>query len=410
MKKRLTQSYINSIRPPDKPYWITDDGCKNLRLYVGSKGKVWYVGYRDERGKYQNHKLGPAGEVLTVAVARDMANDFHGRLAKGEEPQKKQNSTKVLLGDYLENVYSSWVLANHSSGKKTMNMLRSAFDFLLRRPIDEITLMDMEKWRTARANAGVKAATLNRCTAGLKAAISWGVKNGLIENNPLQRLGRLKERDSDAKIRYLSDDERTRLMAALDAREEKMRRDRESHNQYLEERGRPLMPVLADTFTDHIKPMILLSLNTGIRRNNIFSLTWGDIDFDTQTMTLRAAVTKPGKTQHLPINSEALAVLSSWRDQCTDSSPEALVFSSPKTGGKFDNCNKAWGHLMQAAKIEKFRWHDMRHDFASQLVMAGVDLNTVRELMGHSSLAMTLRYAHLAPKGKLRAVELLVRK
>ena len=62
---------------------------------------------------------------------------------------------------------------------------------------------------------------------------------------------------------------------------------------------------------------------------------------------------------------------------------------------------------MQNAQIEKFRGHDMRHDFASQLVMRGVDINTVRELMGHASLTMTLRYAHIAPKNKLRASEVL---
>ncbi|MDR0648482.1 MAG: tyrosine-type recombinase/integrase [Synergistaceae bacterium] len=62
---------------------------------------------------------------------------------------------------------------------------------------------------------------------------------------------------------------------------------------------------------------------------------------------------------------------------------------------------------MEDAVIENFRWRDMRHDFVSQLVMKGVDLNTVRELMGHADLKMTLRYAHLAPKSKLRAAEVL---
>ena len=72
-----------------------------------------------------------------------------------------------------------------------------------------------------------------------------------------------------------------------------------------------------------------------------------------------------------------------------------------------DNCNSSFRWLLREAGIAKFRWHDMRHDFASRLVMAGVDLNTVRELMTHSDISMTLRYAHLAPEKKRAAVELI---
>ena len=124
-------------------------------------------------------------------------------------------------------------------------------------------------------------------------------------------------------------------------------------------------------------------------------------------MTLRASVSKANKTQDLPINSVAVKVLSAWREQSPNVADNVLMFPSPRGGGKFDNCKKAWAALMKDAQIENFRWHDMRHDYASQLVMRGVDLNTVRELMGHASLAMTLRYAHLAPKNKLRASEIL---
>ena len=71
------------------------------------------------------------------------------------------------------------------------------------------------------------------------------------------------------------------------------------------------------------------------------------------------------------------------------------------------NVKRSWEGVLEAAQIENFRFHDLRHDFASQLVMQGVDLNTVRELLGHADMKMTLRYAHLSQESKLRAVELL---
>jgi integrase len=152
--------------------------------------------------------------------------------------------------------------------------------------------------------------------------------------------------------------------------------------------------------------MVIVSLNTGIRRGSLFRLLWGDIDFQTKNLTIRAAIAKGGRDIQIPMNETLANTLSAWKAQ-TGGEEDGLVFPSPKSGGVFDNCKRAWAGLLKEADIENFRWHDMRHDFASQLVMKGVDMNTVRELMGHADMKMTLRYAHLAPKAKRAAVELL---
>jgi len=87
---------------------------------------------------------------------------------------------------------------------------------------------------------------------------------------------------------------------------------------------------------------------------------------------------------------------------------DKLIFPS-RDGQKMHNIQTSWENLRKEAKIDDFRWHDMRHHFASRLVMNGVPLNTVRELLGHTNLEMTLRCAHLAPEQKERAVAVLDR-
>ena len=99
-----------------------------------------------------------------------------------------------------------------------------------------------------------------------------------------------------------------------------------------------------------------------------------------------------------------MGVLLNWRAQCDDT--QKLVFVNGD-GNAFDRVNFSWRRLLKEAEITDFRWHDMRHHFASRLAMCGVDLNTIRELLGHSDYTMTLRYAHLAPEFKLKAVEVL---
>ena len=107
MKVRLTQASLSTIKPREKPYWVTDSGFPNLRLYVGAAGKTWYACYRnDADGKNKSRKLGSA-ETLTVAQARDMAKEFGVKVIRGEVETKEKPAKKVPLNSLLD-VYEPW--------------------------------------------------------------------------------------------------------------------------------------------------------------------------------------------------------------------------------------------------------------------------------------------------------------
>jgi len=169
-------------------------------------------------------------------------------------------------------------------------------------------------------------------------------------------------------------------------------------------RGYKLLPNLRKLpFADYLKPLIILDLNTGLRRGELFNLKWNDVD--RAMLTVKGEGAKTGQTRHVPLNQEAYSVLYQWKTQSQDNK---LVFPG-KGGGRLTNVNNSWRKLLKDANITDFRFHDMRHHFASRLVMAGVDLNTVRELLGHADIKMTLRYSHLSPQVKQAAVDKLVK-
>ena len=406
MQAKLTQSFVNNIKPSEKLLRIRDTLMKGLVLFVNAGGKkTYFVDYKRLNGKRADYKIGNA-TLYTVAEAREATREFLASIERGEDPTVPDK--KLSFGEFMKDIYEPWVIENRKSGSNTAYIIKSNFGFLFDTPLNEITIAQIEHWRSKRKKSGLKDSTINRGTTALKAAVNWASKRNIIESNPITKLERLSEDDSDTKVRYLTKEERIRLMAALETREEGIRYGRDSHNKWLTERGMEPMPPLRDgDFADHLKPIVLLSLSTGIRRNSVLSLEWRDVNLDDKTIMLRAATSKSSKQYYVRMNKIAFDTLSRWRSQSKRTSPSSLVFPSPITGKTMGDCRTSWENLMKAAKIENFRWHDMRHDFASQLVMKGVDLNTVRELMGHADLKMTLRYAHLAPESKLRAVEML---
>jgi integrase len=208
-------------------------------------------------------------------------------------------------------------------------------------------------------------------------------------------------------VRDLPDEEECRLRAALVARDNARRAAHASANKWRRERGYAEWASY-NTYTDYVAPLVLLAVNTGLRRGELLQLRWRDLHLQRRILTVRGDGPKTRQTRDVPLNSEATRVLKAWRPTVVE--PGWCVFGGSTESTPLGAVKKAWHGALQAAAVTSFRFHDLRHTFASKLVMAGVDLNTVRELLGHKSLAMTLRYAHLAPEYKAAAVEALISK
>ena len=409
MKKRFTTSLIKELKPSSKVFEIYDTEVQGLTLRVLPTGKkTYYLRYRLDTGQRKRMRLGVHG-VLKPPTARDLANKILAEVVNGDDParirQEKKSGTDTL-GGYINNVYSPWVESHQKSGSLTVVMINSAFAGLLKKPLNDLNPFLFEKWRKARLDKGNKPVTVNRYIAALRGALTKGVEWGHLESNPLSSVKSLSI-DQRTVDRYLDTDEQERLYDALHERDSKIRQERTSANLWRKERGYELFRDLSDvTYADHLEPMITISLNTGLRRGELFSLNWPEVNFKKRILSVTSSSSKTGEVRHISINATVFDVLSDWKKQTGGG---GLVFRS-KTGTKFTQVNTAWRKLLSSAEIAGFRWHDMRHDFASQLVMKGCDLNTVRELMGHTDIKMTLRYAHLAPEHKLRAVESLLEK
>lgn len=340
---------------------------------------------------------------FTLSEAREEADGLRGDVARGKDPHaEKRAANASSLGLFLEKEYGPWVTANRQTGAETLRRLAATFGEFDPLPLKDITLARVERWRTGRLLAGIKPSTVNRDLASLRSVLSRAVDFGVLREHPLSKL-KASRVDERGVVRYLTPDEERQLRQALAARDDKRRVARESANEWRTIRGYELLPVFG-TYTDHVTPLVLLALNTGLRRGELFHLRWRDVDLPRALVTARGDGTKSGQTRVVNLNREAVTVMTAWMP--ADVLPDVHVFAGKE--GKRDDVKTAWLRLVKDAKIEPFRFHDLRHTFASKLAMAGVDLNTIRELLGHADLKMTLRYAHLAPAVKAAAVERLL--
>jgi site-specific recombinase XerD len=172
--------------------------------------------------------------------------------------------------------------------------------------------------------------------------------------------------EDNARIRFLSADEETSLRKAID-----------------------------EKCPEHM-PEFDLAINTGIRLGEQYGLLWESVSLPRRTLTIPRS--KNGTMRHVPLNQAAVKALENLRNRYPASEFACGGAREPR---------RWFETVLKSAKVTTFSWHCLRHTFASRLVMAGVDIRTVQELLGHKTIGMTVRYSHLAPKHTLAAVERL---
>lgn len=214
-------------------------------------------------------------------------------------------------------------------------------------------------------------ATVVRYLAALSHCLSVAVKEyQWLDDSPIRKVS--KPREPRGRVRFLSDDERARLLAECEA----------SSNPYL-------------------FPVVVLALSTGMRAGEIMKLEWRDVDLGRGWLTLRE--TKNGEWRGVPLAGKALELVRQHaKVRRLDT---ALLWPGKENPLKPIDLRQPWEQALKRANIEDFRFHDLRHSAASYLAMNGASLNEIADVLGHKTLAMVQRYAHLSESHKAGVVE-----
>lgn len=398
MSSRFTVTSLKKLAPRDKPYEVRAPDLKGLLLRVQPSGvKTFY--YEHSRGKRE--KLGKNGNLMLESQTITQIKREAMRVASEGPKESRLNRQKATLGGFALGDYSVHIADKVITHRQHIRSIERNFEKLFDRRMDEIQPLDIERWKKRRLSQGVKFETIKRDFASLKACLNTAVSPfRYIATHELvsYRLEAPTEtlESPTQSVRYLSREEEASLRKAL------IDRDRRNLNSQIAKDNSYNKTPLTVCFSDHVTPLVLLALNTGLRRGDLFHLEWRDIDLDRGEINkvIRKTRRKNKKTVCLPLSNESVGILKRWKGQ-VDSE---LVFPSPVTGRALDNIDAAWKEILKRAEIARFRFHDLRHTFATRLVEAGVPIYTVKELMTHSSIAQTEIYAHVSADLKKEAI------
>lgn len=320
----------------------------------------WWIRFADRTGRIRRESTGTTVKKL----AREILAKRKVEVAENRnlDVKKVPKTTFFQLCDHY------WKTEGRLSRTKG---LPSAIE-LWKRELGNPQVIEMRQQRIQRflvkhmEDNNLTTATHNRHLAMLASMFNKGIQWRLVVDNPARGIKPLRE--NGARLRFLDQDEIRRLLAAA---------------------------------SERFRPILTVALHTGMRRGEIMHLQWSEVDL--RNRVLRVCESKSGKQRTIPLDETLHGTLRGL----TSRFKKGLVFPSPVTGNPWTDFRRQFRNATKKAQIDDFRFHDLRHTFASHLVMAGVDVKTVQELLGHASVVMTMKYSHLAPIHRQRAIKIL---
>lgn len=279
------------------------------------------------------------------------------------------------ISDFIDQVYLPWARANKRHPVNDEMHCKTIRQFFEGKTFEQVSPLLIEKFKRERLATpvvrikkvkGVEVktewqrapATVNRELEVLSKIFTMAVDNGITASNPCRKVK--KFRQDNQRNRYLTTDEEEKLMAALNGRRA------------------------------HLRPIVVIALNTGMRRGEILGLTWSNVDL--VRGLIYVTNTKSGVNRIIPINKTVKAEL------------EALEREGERVFN-IDWIKRSFMSALREAKIKNFRFHDLRHTAATRLADAGADAFTIAAILGHSTIQMSARYTHATDERKRRALE-----
>lgn len=321
---------------------------------IYQKGKNWFIDFRI-KGRRKRKKVGPSKRL-----AEDALKEIQLKQAKHEflgVYDAKKIALEAFAPKYLAYAKAHKTPQSYRRDEISLANLKSVFGQTY---LYAIAPQAVEEYKAKRLDHGVMPATVNREIACLRHLFTKAVEWGVVRENPLRGVRMLKE--PPGRTRYLSGEEIRRLLAAADS-----------------------LPQDAHLY---LRPILVVALNTGMRKGEILRIRWRNIDWTERTITIPKSKTNEVRT--VPMNDAVVAALSALK------ADEGEYVFSADGSVPYGEVRKSFARAVAKAKIHEFRFHDLRHTFASHLVMQGCDLRTVQQLLGHKHIAMTMRYSHLS--------------